>query len=171
MKRFCVFALTCIVVLCCTGCSMCDGYNDIMRKHLSNKDNYYFCSFIVSDVRVSDDNGFISIVDKIGTDYNFNYDRYYFYGKLKILDDTSQKEYQLRVKVIGENVNILVESGLLNNSSFLTKTFYIHTSMWTYMDGDSNILASLSDESTSYLDFETGLQNNIEYFNNNKSVF
>ena len=151
MKRLLLYLLIAVVLLSITAC---DGYNGIMREHLSNKDNYFtidatFCSHKEVDDRIY---LYVTVDDRSAFD----------------LSEMNNEE--LRLELVGDNRNILRE--ILENEEICEgDRITVKCSTWIYMDSAFYYVAEIKELDKVYLSFGDGLKNIIEYMDNNKSLF
>ncbi len=151
MKRFLSLVLTIILLLSMTACS---GYNDIMREHLGNKDNYYtieatFCSYKEADDCIY---LYITAEDK------------------SAFDSSESSSEEIRLELVGDNCDVLNEffaNGEISEDDKIT----VKCSTWIYMDSTFYYVAEIKIQDKPLLSFEDGLENIIKYMNDNKSLF
>ena len=151
MKRLLLLLLTIILFLTLTACS---GYNGIMREHLSNEDNYHdiettFCSYKEAGDRIY---LYVSVEDK------------------SVFDSSEVNSEEIRLEFVGDNCNVLSEA-LAQEEIREGDRITVKCSTWIYMDSTFYYVAELKTQSQTLLSFDDGLNNIIEYVNDNKSLF
>jgi hypothetical protein len=147
--------LTILIIVSFFGLTACDGYNKIMREHLSNENNYITVNAKYSGYEDLDD----SMVVLIEIDETFN-------G----FDISESDTAEIRLQIIGENYSLLKD--IFINEEIVTGTsIIVKCSTWIYMDTNFYYIAELKANEQTYLTFEDGLKNIIDYMDNNKSLF
>ena len=151
MKRMLLPFLVIILLLSVTACS---GYNGIMREHLGNEDNYHvidatFCSYKETDDRIY---LYVAVEDK------------------SVFDSSEVNSEEIRLELVGDNCNVLSES-LAQEEIREGDRITVKCSTWIYMDSTFYYVAELGMQSQTLLSFDDGLNNIIEYVNDNKSLF
>ena len=132
----------------------CNGYNRIMREHLSNEENY-------SDVEAT----FCS--------YEETNDRIYLYVDVEdksAFDSSEMYRKEIMLQLVGDNCNVLSEvlaKGEICEGDRIT----VKCSTLIYMDSRFYYVAELKTQSQTFLSFDDGLKNIIKYVNDNKSLF
>ena len=150
MKRFLLLLLTIALLLSMTACS---GYNEIMREHLSNEDNYHsieatFCSYKETDDRIY---LYVSVPDK------------------SPFDSSEANSEEIRLELVGDNCNVLSEA-LAEEEICEDDRITVKCSTWIYMDSTFYYVAELKTQGKTFLSFEDGLKNILKYINDNKSL-
>ena len=151
MKRMLLPLLVIILLLSVTACS---GYNGIMREHLGNEDNYHvidatFCSYKETDDRIY---LYVAVEDKLA------------------FDSSEVNSEEIRLELVGDNCNVLSEA-LAQEEIREGDRITVKCSTWIYMDSTFYYVAELETQGRTLLSFDDGLNNIIEYVNNNKSLF
>ena len=151
MKKFLLFLFAFIFLLSMTSCS---GYNEIMREHLSNEDNYYdvdaiFCSYKKVDDRIY---LYVTVEDNSAFDYS------------------ELNNEEIRLELVGDNCDILDEC-LANNEICVGDKITVKCSTWIYMDSNFYYIAEIKGEEKTFLSFDDGLNNIVKYIEDNKSLF
>ena len=151
MKRTLLFLFTISLLLSMTACS---GYNGIMREHLSNEENYFdieatFCSYKETDDRIY---LYVVVEDK------------------SAFDSFEVNSEEIRLELVGDNCKTLSEV-LAKEEIREGDRITVKCSTWIYMDSTFYYVAELKTQSQTVLSFDDGLNNIIEYVNDNKSLF
>lgn len=151
MKRTLLFLLTISLLLSMTACN---GYNRIMREHLSNEENYSdveatLCSYKETDDRIY---LYVDVEDKSA------FDSYEMYRK------------EIRLELVGDNCKALSEV-LAKEEIREGDKITVKCSTLIYMDSPFYYVAELKTQSQTFLSFDDGLKNIIKYVNDNKSLF
>lgn len=150
-----------VFLIMCLYLTSCNGYNNIMRNHLSNEKSYISIKAEFYDYKDYEDRMYIYIKDNesmYAEDGSHLFD-FYFY-----------EEDIIQLELIGENYNTLKEE-FINKEISSGMYFEIKCSNWIYMDTNFYYIAELKILDKIYLSFEEGLDNIIKYMNNNKSIF
>ena len=150
-----------VFLIMCLYLTSCNGYNNIMRNHLSNEKSYISIKAEFYDYKDYEDRMYIYIIDKEATctEDGSHLFEFYFY-----------EEDIIQLELIGENYNTLKEE-FINKEISSGMYFEIKCSNWIYMDTNFYYIAELKTLDKIYLSFEEGLDNIIKYMNNNKSIF
>ena len=148
-KLFILFAT--VLLLSMTACN---GYNGIMREHLSNEDNYQdieatFCSYKESGDRIY---------------------LYVFVEDKAAFDSSEANSEEIRLELVGDNCKVLSEA-LAKEEICEGNRITVKCSTWIYMDSTFYYVAELKTQSQTFLSFDDGLKNIIKYVNNNKALF
>ena len=151
MKRLLLLLFAIILLLSMTACS---GYNGIMREHLSNEDNYYvidatFCSYKETDNRIY---LYVSVEDK------------------SAFDSSEMNSKEIRLELVGDNCNVLSEV-LAKEEICEGDRITVKCSTWIYMDSTFYYVAGITKQDKTFLSFDDGLKNIVQYINDNKSLF
>ena len=149
MKRLLLILLAIMLLINMTACI---GYNRIMREHLGNEDNYYtidatFCSYIEADDRIY---LYVSVEDKSAFD--------------------SSEGEEIRLELVGDNCNVLSEI-FVKEEICEGDRITVKCSTWIYMDSTFYYVAEIKNQDKIFLSFDDGLNNIIEYVNDNKALF
>lgn len=153
---------TLVIVGLYIGAIFSSGYNDVMYKSLSDP-TCYKSSIVLVDTITSYDHK--TVVQEFPKDIPDNVDLVEIEGRY---DTTLSNENQLRVKVIGENISVLLQNGFFKD--FVPKDYIeIQYSNFIYMDTQYYYVASLSYQKKEYISFEVGLKNIITLMDNNRS--
>ena len=151
MKRTLLFLLTISLLLSMTACN---GYNRIMREHLSNEENY-------------------SDVEATLCSYKETNDRIYLYVVVEdksAFDSSEMYREVIMLELVGDNCNVLSEvlaKGEICEGDRIT----VKCSTLIYMDSRFYYVAELKTQSQTFLSFDDGLKNIIKCVNDNKSLF
>ena len=149
MKRLLLILLAIMLLINMTACI---GYNRIMREHLGNEDNYYtidatFCSYIEADDRIY---LYVSVEDKSAFD--------------------SSEGEEIRLELVGDNCNVLSEI-FAKEEICEGDRITVKCSIWIYMDSTFYYVAGITKQDKTFLSFDDGLKNIVQYINDNKSLF
>jgi hypothetical protein len=150
MKRFLSLLLTIILSLSISACS---GYNGIMRKHLSNKDNYYDIDAILCSYREDKDRIYLYVSVNDKTDF----------------DSYEKNSDEIKLELVGDNCNVIKEV-LANEEIRKGDKITVKCSTWIYMDSTFYYIAEIKNKDKTFLSFDYGLKNIIKYINDNKSL-
>ena len=151
MKKMLFILFATVLLLSMTACN---GYNGIMREHLSNEDNYYdieamFCSYKVVDDRIY---LYVSVEDK------------------SAFDSSEMNSKEIILELVGDNCNVFSEF-LAKEEIHKEDRITVKCSIWIYMDSTFYYVAELKTQSQTVLSFNDGLKNIIKYVNDNKALF
>ena len=151
MKKMLFILFATVLLLSMTACN---GYNGIMREHLSDEDNYQdieatFCSYKEADDRIY---LYVSVEDK------------------SAFDPSEANSEEIRLELVGDNCNLLSEV-LAKEEICEGDKITVKCSTWIYMDSTFYYVAELKTQSQTFLSFDDGLKNIIKYVNNNKALF
>ena len=173
-------ALYCILVIVFTVATFTScGYNRIMRKYLSDPSNYRTTNVILSDVSIydSESHTFVSclnMADCIDQDVYFTV-TFETYEDIELFIGGSPNtaylpnEFVFNLVVFSENNKILYENGFYEDFT-LGEKITISSSHFIYMDGEFFNVAMVERGGVVYLSFEEGLENIVDYMNENKSL-
>ena len=154
MKKILLFSLVLLLIFL----SSCNGYNKIMRNHLSDPENYGTYQAIIVECTTGsltvtfEDRA--SVKSFLGANSN---------------PDIPVEDYRFVLLLTAENSQLLTESGFFETVSAGDK-ITIRASNYIYMDGNFFQIAMIEHGETVYLPFEKGLQNIITMMENNKSL-
>lgn len=154
MKKILLFSLVLLLIFL----SSCNGYNKIMRNHLSDPENYGTYQAII--VEYTTESLTVTFEDResigkfLGTDSN---------------PEIPMEEYRFTLVLTAENSQLLTENGFFETVSVGDK-ITIRASNYIYMDGNFFQIAMIEHGETVYLPFEQGLRNIITMMENNKSL-
>ena len=151
MKKMLFILFATVLLLSMTACN---GYNGIMREHLSDEDNYQdieatFCSYKEADDRIY---LYVSVEDK------------------SAFDPSEANSEEIRLELVGDNCNVLSEV-LAKEEICGGDKITVKCSTWIYTDSTFYYVAELKTQSQTFLSFDDGLKNIIEYVKDNKSLF
>lgn len=147
--------------------SSCSGFNAVMRKHLSDPNNYYDYEVVLNDYECysyDHESCEIENANRIFFDVTFtenNENTFY---------DNATINHSYRLEVTEDNNKELVKNDFYSSVS-AGDTLLITASNWIYMDGNFFYIIELKLGEVCYLDRDTGLNNIIDMMNNNKSIF
>lgn len=171
----CVVATMILLTVLLCGC----GFNKIMRDHLSNPDNYYEFEIEVTRIYSYDGN---KRQDERYTDISSARDVdldapvFYISGKVlsgnckSVTDDYYAKQYENKFEISQANVSRLLSTDFYDVVK-VGDVLNIRATWWIYGDRDWRYVAEISLNGTTYLQFDEGLQNIVDYMNANKSLF
>ncbi len=150
-QRLLLFLLAIILLLSMTACN---GFNGIMREHLSNEENYHaveatFCSYKEADDRVY---LYVTVEDK------------------SAFDSSEANSNEITLELVGDNCGAFRDfntKGEIHEGEKIS----IKCSTWIYMDSTFYYVAEIKTQEKVILSFDDGLKNIIKYLNNNKSIF
>ena len=150
MKRLLFLLLTIILLLSATACS---GYNGIMREHLGNEEHYYavdatLCSYEKADDRIY---LYVTVEDK------------------SAFDSSEANCEKLRLELVGDNCHILDEF-LTSKEIRQGDRITVKCATWIYMDSPFYYVAEIKIQDKTFLSFDDGLKNIINYMDGNKSL-
>ena len=151
MKKMLFILFATVLLLSMTACN---GYNGIMREHLSNEDNYQdveatFCSYKESGDRIY---LYVSVEDK------------------SAFDSSEANSEEIRLELVGDTCNILSEV-LAKEEICEGDRITVKCSTWIYMDSTFYYVAEIKNQDKTFLSFDDGLKNIIKYVNDNKALF
>lgn len=148
------------------GAIFSSGYNTIMYKTLSNPSFYQTRMFFIEKMTAYDS---LNVVYDSSDNFPDDVDTIILEGKYIRFVPSVTYNKPLRVKVVGENVNLLLKSGFFKDYSFGD---YIEVSFanFIYMDTEYFYVAGLSYQDKEYIDFEVGLKNIIALMDENRSI-
>lgn len=151
MKKMLFILFATVLLLSMTACN---GYNGIMREHLSDEDNYQdieatFCSYKEADDQIY---LYVSVDDK------------------SAFDSSEMNSKEIRLELVGDNCNVLSEV-LAKEEIREGDRITVKCSTWIYMDSNFYYVAELKTQSQTFLSFDDGLKNIIKYINDNKTLF
>ena len=151
MKKMLFILFAAVLLLSMTACN---GYNEIMREHLSNEDNYQdieatFCSYKESGDRIY---------------------LYVFVENKSAFDSSEANSEIIGLELVGDNCNVLSKV-LAKEEICEGDRITVKCSTWIYMDSTFYYVAELKTQSQTFLSFDDGLKNIIKYVNNNKALF
>ena len=154
MKKILLFFLVLLLIFL----SSCNGYNKIMRNHLSDPENYGTYQAII--VECTTESLTVTFEDResirkfLGADSD---------------PEIPMEEYRFTLVLTKENSQLLTKSGFYETVSAGDK-ITIRASNYIYMDSNFFQIAMIEHGETVYLPFEKGLQNIITMMENNKSL-
>lgn len=154
MKKILLFSLVLLLIFL----SSCNGYNKIMRNHLSDPENYGTYQAII--VEYTTESLTVTFEDRASVES--------FLGA-NSNPDIPVEDYRFVLLLTAENSQLLTESGFYETVSAGDK-ITIRASNYIYMDGNFFQIAMIEHGETVYLPFEKGLQNIITMMENNKSL-
>ena len=163
MKKFITFLLVFIFTITLSSCS---GYNKIMRNHLS--DSSSFCEYTVEVQKIA--------ISQYDSDKLVVFVKFFSkeeYAKFNGVSAEnlilSPEDYLITLEIIGDNFKEVCDNGLMEEIQ-LGDIIEVVASNWIYMDGDFFSIIGLSKDNKEYLNKDEGLQNLIDYMNENKSL-
>ena len=150
MKKMLFILFATVLLLSMTACN---GYNGIMREHLSDEDNYQdieaiFCSYKEADGRIY---LYVSVEDK------------------SAFDSSEANSEEIRLELVGDNCNVLSEV-LAKEEICEGGRITVKCSTWIYMDSTFYYVAEIKNQDKIFLSFDDGLKNIIKYVNDNKAL-
>ena len=151
MKKMLFILFATVLLLSMTACN---GYNGIMREHLSDEDNYQdieatFCSYKEAGDRIY---LYVSVENK------------------SAFDSSEANSEEIRLELVGDNCNVLSEA-LAKEEICEGNRITVKCSTWIYMDSTFYYVAELKTQSQTFLSFDDGLKNIVKYVNDNKALF
>lgn len=170
IKSFTIILITFILTLAVFLLSSC-GYNKIMRKRLSNAENYYSCVLEIEEMNAyyPDRSEWFQKVECAADIDISDLRRIFLHCKVLAMDVAEFSEQSLRLEILKPNVEALLRTDFFNVVGIGDK-ISAKTSLWIYMDGEFNYIAKVQVSGKVYLQFEDGLQNIIDYMNANKGL-
>lgn len=163
MKKIITFLLVFIFTITLSSCS---GYNKIMRNHLSDSNSY--CEYIVEvqEIAISQyDSNRLGVLVKF-----FSKEEYAKFNGVSAENITlAPEDYLIILEIRGDNVKEVCDNGLMEEIQ-PGDVIEVVASNWIYMDGDFFYIIGLSKDNKEYLNKDEGLQNLIDYMNENKSL-
>lgn len=143
---------------------MSGGFNSIMRNHLSDESNYKIMELIFSEAEYFDYDSkeWKTIQNPVSSKFENND----FITFVFILRDNTIESV---LKILTANFNILVDNGFFDEIEKGTE-ITIRASNFIYMDNDFYYIAGIEFQGRTYLSFEQGLQNIVEYMDRHKIV-
>ena len=163
MKKIRLFIMLFIFLILLSSCS---GYNKIMRNHLSDSNSY--CEYIVEvqEIAISQyDSNRLGVFVKF-----FSKEEYAKFNGVSAENITlAPEDYLITLEIIGDNINEVCDNGLMEEIQ-PGDIIEVVASNWIYMDGDFFYIIGLSKDNKEYLNKDEGLQNLIDYMNENKSL-
>ena len=170
------------VAVLCSVClfllTACNGYNTIMREHLSDSNNYEYHIAKICDIYYFDDDnqkvrdfysdGFSeqSVVFELVFD---DYDVVKTFLGAEPNPDVPLNEFKFQFRVTSENSKILMRNGFYDIVK-TDKKMLIKASSFIYMDNNYFYIAEVVYGGEEYLPFEDGLENIIKFVNSHKSL-
>lgn len=160
-----------LLVLVLTGC----GYNSILYKHLSNKDNYIYYEVTVKEFYYFNGNHYQVINPLAQNDYEFEIIYFSvseidgFRGDQYLTDEGKLSDMMLLLSINYDNYKVLLDNGFFNDY-VLNDTIGINLSNTRYMDAHYYYIASISYNGKQYLTIEEGLNNIIKMMDDNRSL-
>lgn len=158
IATFCIFSVSLL--------TSCSGYNFIMIRHLSNRENYL--TYIVT----------INNISSFNTDSEKVYIDVIFETKEEVADfkgvspenllDAPQ-DYIITVVVNGDNVDELCKTEFKKDVS-IGDNVSITVSNWIYMDSNFFYVIGIEMNDVVYLEPKKGLENVIALMESNKSL-
>ena len=163
MKKIITFLLVFIFTITLSSCS---GYNKIMRNHLSDPSS--FCEYIVEvqEIAISQyDSNRLGVFVKF-----FSKEEYAKFNGVSAENITlAPEDYLIILEIRGDNFKEVCDNGLMEEIQ-PGDIIEVVASNWIYMDGDFFYIIGLSKDNKEYLNKDEGLQNLIDYMNENKSL-
>ena len=163
MKKIITFLLVFIFTITLSSCS---GYNKIMRNHLSDSNSYCEYTVEVQEIAISQyDSNRLGVFVKF-----FSKEEYAKFNGVSAENITlAPEDYLIILEIRGDNVKEVCDNGLMEEIQ-PGDVIEVVASNWIYMDGDFFYIIGLSKDNKEYLNKEEGLQNLIDYMNENKSL-
>ena len=151
MKKMLFILFATVLLLSMTACN---GYNGIMREHLSDEDNYQdieatFCSYKEAGGRIY---LYVAIEDK------------------SAFDSSEVNSEEIRLELVGDNCKALSEV-LAKEEIREGDRITVKCSTWIYMDSTFYYVAEIKNQDKIFLSFDDGLKNITKYVNDNKALF
>ena len=178
------------VCLSATACWFWGGYNKIMYDHFLDENNYYEWTVTVNDYSwayVDEDRNYFRY-SMYESSNNLEYKPFEEKSrmftsiwvsvlsaqddKLNILENGMFRSYDISdcaFSVDYRNTMALIESGFFENVQ-IGDTITIRATCWVYGDTDWLIVGSVAKDDVTYLDIQTGLQNNKKTMDKNRSL-
>ena len=182
MKRI---IMICAFLLLVMALVSCNGYNNIMYKHLSNLKNYVSVTGIIEGIRFYDADfeelTWEPTTNEIPQTFYFvrvsvqfdSVEEYALFSGVEVSglpEDFVVSEHYWNFEIIKENAEILIENGFFDAITIESEISML-VSNFIYMDTEFFQIIQLKYNETLYLDSETGLQNFMDYMKENNSLF
>jgi len=159
-----------VLVLCSLGIYyfvswvrfMMGGYNSLMRNELGNPDNYASVDASYQSAYYWASEGKVEIDSENFDDAE---DLIYIDCLFKSSYDGSENIYF--IQVIDSNTEILAQNGFFDEVSE-GMTLSVRADFFMYMDNEFYFVASIECNGKTYLDFDQGMKNIVEYMNARK---
>lgn len=163
MKKIITFLVGFVLAITLSSCS---GYNNIMRNHLSDPNSYYGYTIEVKEIVIPQyDTNRLNVIVKF-----FNKDEVAkFHGVSAENLTLSPEDYLITLEIIGDNVNEVSDNGLMKEIQ-AGDIIEVVASNLIYMDSDFFYIIGLRKDNKEYLNKDKGLQNLIDYMDENKSI-
>lgn len=162
MKRkiMAVFA----VLLCTAMLQGCSGFNAIMFKNLSDRAEYRTDYVYITGIYT------YNTQSRMYEEYNAADNPEVMYLRADITNGQYPSEGYTYIEVIPDNIIELAKNDFFVN--FEPGAIYSVTwSEYIYMDTDFFYVIGVARDNTVYLDDDIGLQNMVDYMNENRSLF
>ena len=194
MKKLLRILAICTSLICVclssTACWFWGGYNKIMYDHFLDEDNYYEWTVTVNDYSwgyVDEDRNYFEY-SMYESSNNLEYKPFEEKSRmftsiwvsvlsaqddrLNYLENAMFHSYDISdcgFSVDYRNTIALIESGFFENVQ-IGDTITIRATCWVYGDTDWLIVGSVAKDDVTYLDIQTGLQNNKKTMDKNRSL-
>lgn len=153
----CVFM---VIALCVVSC----GYNRIIYDHLTDSGNYGQYNVTVSNILYQDaENVYLYVVMETKKDLAP------FCGVSEGSLDKEVDEYPVRLEIVPENNTILYENGFYDDVK-IGCNITVSASSLIYQDGEFFFVSAVSYGDTKYLEQTDGLENIIQFMDDNRSL-
>lgn len=143
-----------------------NGYNGIMRKYLSEPNNYNNLNLFVYEVNYFDND--TNKFTPLNSAENFDYKNNEIFLNCKY-EESKSEEQLITFSIIGANALILYQNGFFDKIE-AEELISVKSTEWIYMDTNFFFIAEVNRGDIAYLEFDTGLNNIVEYINSNKSL-
>ena len=162
----CALALAFLIVCIVAFASFMRGdYNSVMRKYLSDENNYKTLQVICSEAFYYDSSNKVTVD---GTSKLPERDYLIVYVKASYRDSDG-KTGNIILEIIKENAQALIDNGFFEKIA-AGEEITVRSTVWIYMDNEFNFVASAQTADCAYLDFDKGL-NNIKAHMQRHSMF
>ncbi len=179
MKRIsCLILILPLLLVCFVSCT---GYNQIMRNHLADADNYHTYEVILEDLyyfdlSTNEKNRDITDQAFLDNDITFKVSFLNSYDEVRPFlgadpnEDIPLEEYTFCFEVTKNNSHILLSNDFYKDIKVGEK-ISVKVSDFIYMDGYFFYIAQLEYNGKEYLSFEDGLKNIVDMMEQNESLF
>lgn len=179
MKRIsCLILILPLLLVCLVSCT---GYNQIMRDHLADADNYHTYEVILEDLYYFDfstkekkrditDQTFLDNDITFEVSFLNSYDEVRPFLGGEPNEDIPLDKYIFHFEVTKNNSRILLSNDFYKHIKVGEK-IRIKVSDFIYMDGYFFYIAQLEYNGRVYLRLEDGLKNIVDMMEENKSIF
>ena len=172
MRRISILMIMILfLVLLLTGC----GYNNILYKHLSNKENYSYYETSIKEFYYFNRNNY-QVINSLDQN-DFEFETIYFsvseidgfHGDKCLVDGGKLSDSMLLLSINYDNYKVLLDNGFFNDY-VLNYIIGIDLSNTRYMDAHYYYIASVSYNGKEYLTIEEGLNNIIKMMDDNRGI-